>query len=543
MSEDNEDNIVPLPTARPQGLPFVSVVIPAYNEENYLLSCLESIKNQDYAAEYEVIVVDNASTDNTAQIARDWGAKVVYESKQSPACARQKGAEVATGKIIAFTDADTRAPTHWLSTIVWRFLCEPEIVSLSGPYAYCDAGRFSKITTYIGNFLTVITDQLFRKVFRKGSAIWGCNFAVRRSALLEVGGFDTSIKFYGEEYELSLRLKKAGKGCIMPRLFVLTSARRLKRIGIVNQYWNWIVDYFTVLFWYTPLPEKLEDWPSRAWQTFVASFSWQRVRASWVYVALFFGLLWLNISPAFEAIGRFIYVFDIGVVSTLFAYHSVNPRSRFYGKVCSNGDRNRLRIALTFDDGPNEPYTSQVLSILEQYRIKATFFIIGENALRYPETCRRIVAAGNVIGNHSYHHLKSLCLRRGKTVARDIELAHQAIYKCTGLEPKLFRPPHGFRTPWLMRTVRNLGYRVVTWDNMTSDWNAEKSGDEIILAILGRARPGGVIVLHDGRDMRLNYDRSHMLQALPFVIETLMERGFEFVTIPELLQSKGDLSA
>ena len=538
-----EDEIAEAAINGRRGLSMVSVVVPAYNEEHFLPFCLESIKNQDYSGEYEVIVVDNASTDNTAEIARDWGAKVVYEGKQSPACARQKGAEVAKGKIVAFIDADTRAPTHWLSTIVWRFLCEPEIVSLSGPYAYCDAGKFSKISSYLGNFFSIITDQLFRKVFGKGSAIWGCNFAVRRSAFWEVGGFDTSIKFYGEEYDLSLRLRKAGKGSVMPRLFVLTSARRLKRIGVVNQYWNWMVDYFTVLFWNTPLPEKLEDWPSKAWQTFAASFSWQRVRTSWVYVALLFGLFWLNVSPAFEAIGRIIYVFDIGVLSTLFTYHGVNPRSRFYGKVCSNGNRNRLRIALTFDDGPNEPYTSQVLDILEQYKIKATFFIIGQNARRYPETCRRIVAAGNVVGNHSYHHLKSLCLRRGRTVARDIELAQQAIHECTGLEPKLFRPPHGFRTPWLMRTVRNLGYTVVTWDNMTSDWNAEKSGDEIVQAILGRARPGGVIVLHDGRDRRLNYDRSHMLQALPFVIETLMERGFEFATIPELLESAGELSA
>ena len=262
-----------------------------------------------------------------------------------------------------------------------------------------------------------------------------------------------------------------------------------------------------------------------------------------LYVALFFGLLWLNVSPAFEAVGRLIYVFDIGIASTLFAYHGINPRSRFYGKVCSNGDRNRLRIALTLDDGPNEPYTSQVLNILEQYRIKATFFIIGENARRHPETCRRIVAAGNVVGNHSYHHRKSLCLRRGKTVAHDIEMAHQAIYECTGLEPTLFRPPHGFRSPWLMRTVRNLGYTVVTWDNMTSDWNSEKSGEEIIQAILRRAKPGGVIVLHDGRDTRFSYDRDHMLQALPFVIETLLERGFEFVTIPELLEPEGEISA
>jgi peptidoglycan/xylan/chitin deacetylase (PgdA/CDA1 family)/GT2 family glycosyltransferase len=539
----SEDNIVQAPTARSQGFPFVSVVIPAYNEENYLLSCLESIGKQDYASEYEVIVVDNASTDNTAKIALDWGAKVVYESKRSPACARQKGAEVATGEIIAFIDADTQAPAHWLATHVSRLVREPEMVAVSGPYAYCDAGRFTKITSYASGFINIIIDQLFRKVLNKGGAIWGCNFAVRRSAFWEVGGFDTSIKFYGEEYELSLKLRRAGKGGIIPRLFVLTSARRLKRIGVVNQYWNWIVDYFSVLFWYTPIPEKLEDWPSKAWQTVVASFSWQRAKASLVYVALFFGLLWLNVSPVLEAVGRLIYVFDIGIVSTLFAYHGISPRSRFYGKVCSNGNRNHLRIALTFDDGPNEPYTSQALAILEQYRIKATFFIIGQNAQRYPETCRRIVTAGNVIGNHSYHHHKSLCLRRGKTVARDIELAHQAIYECTGLEPKLFRPPHGFRTPWMMRTVRHLGYTVVTWDNMTSDWNAEKSGEEIIRAILRRAKPGGVIVLHDGRDTRLNYDRSQMLQALPFVIETLRERGFDFVTIPELLESDGELSA
>ena len=90
----------------------------------------------------------------------------------------------------------------------------------------------------------------------------------------------TSIRFYGEEYELSLRLRIAGKGGIIPRLFVLTSARRLKRIGVVNQYWNWIVDYFSVLFWYKPISEELEDWPTKAWQTVVASFSWQRVKVS-----------------------------------------------------------------------------------------------------------------------------------------------------------------------------------------------------------------------------------------------------------------------
>jgi len=329
----SQGNTVQVPTASSKELPSVSLVIPAYNEEKYLPLCLESIKKQDYTEQYEVIVVDNASTDNTARIALDWGAKVVYESKRSPACARQKGAEAATGEIIAFIDADSQAPACWLSTIVSPFVREPETVAISGPYAYCDAGRIAKIASYAGSFINIIIDQLFRKAFNKGGAIWGCNFAVRRSALLEIGGFDTSIRFYGEEYELSLRLKKVGKGGIIPRLFVLTSARRLKRMGVVTHYWNWVVDYFSVLFWYKPISEELEDWPAKAWQTVVASFSSQRVRASLWYVALFFGLLWLHISPVIEAVGRAIYVFDIGVLSTLFAYHGINPRSRFYGKV------------------------------------------------------------------------------------------------------------------------------------------------------------------------------------------------------------------
>ncbi len=514
----------------------VSVVIPAYNEEKYLPWCLESIGKQDYAAVYDVIVVDNASTDNTAQIALDWGARVVYENKRSPACARQKGTEVATGDIIAFIDADTQAPPCWLSTIVSRFIREPETVVISGPYAYFDAGNFARIASYIGNFISIIIDQLFRKVLNKGSAVWGSNFAVRRSALRQVGGFDTSIRFYGEEYELSLRLKTVGKGRIVPRLFVLTSARRLKRIGVVTLYWNWVVDYFSVLFWYEPISERLEDLPAKTWQTVVASFSSGKVRTSLWYVALSFGLLWLHVSPVIEAVGRLVYVFDIGILSTLFAYHGVSPRSRLYGKVWSNGNRDRPRVSLTFDDGPNEPYTSQVLNILERYRIKATFFVIGQNARRHPDICLRIVTEGNVIGNHSYYHHKSLCLRRGSTVAHDIKLAHQAIYECTGFEPRLFRPPYGFRTPWLMRAVRHLGYTVVTWDNMTGDWKANKSGEEIVHTIVQRVRPGGVIVLHDGRNGRPSYDRSQMLRALPLLIENLSERGFDFVTIPELLE-------
>jgi glycosyltransferase involved in cell wall biosynthesis len=259
-----------------QRMLFVSVVIPAYNEEKYLPLCLESVRKQDYTGSYELIVVDNASTDNTAKIARDADATVVYEGKRSPACARQKGAEAAKGEIIAFIDADTEAPTCWLSTIVSRFIREPEIVLLSGPYAFADAGQVAKVTSYFGNFIGINLDYLFRLVLSKGGAVWGSNFAVRRSALFDVGGFDTSIKFYGEEYELSLRLRKVGKAGIIPWLFVLTSARRVKSLGVVTQYWNWAVDYFSVLFWYKPIPERFEDWPAKTWQSMADSLPWNR---------------------------------------------------------------------------------------------------------------------------------------------------------------------------------------------------------------------------------------------------------------------------
>ena len=518
--------------------PHISVVIPAYNEERFLPLCLESLRNQDYAGDYEIIVADNASTDNTAKVALAMGAKVVYESKRSPACARQRGLEEARGDIVTFIDADTQAPSCWLSTIVSRFTREPKTVVISGPFAFFDAGTFARIASYAANFISICLDQLFRRAFNKGGALWGSNFAVRRSALLEAGGFDTSIKFYGEEYELSLRLKEKGRAGIIPWLFVLTSARRLKRLGVVTQYWNWIVDYFSVLFWYKPIPERLEDWPMKAWQAVVSYFSWQRLRWSFKYFVLLLCLLWLHTTPLVEGVRRLLYGAEITALAVLFTYHGISPASRLYGKVHSNGNRSHRQVALTFDDGPNEPYTSQVLNILLQYKVKATFFLIGRNVLRHPEICRRALAQGNVVGNHSYHHHKLLWLRQGKAAAREIDLARQAIYEATGYQSKLFRPPHGFRTPWLMRTIRHLGYTVVTWDNMTDDWKAEKPANKIVEAIVKRARPGSIIVLHDGRGTRESYDRSQMVQALPRIIDDLRKKGFDFVSVPELVQEE-----
>jgi peptidoglycan/xylan/chitin deacetylase (PgdA/CDA1 family) len=408
-------------------------------------------------------------------------------------------------------------------------------VVISGPYAFYDAGKIVRVTSYI-NYIAISLDQLFRRACNKGGALWGSNFAVRRKALLAVGGFDTSIKFYGEEYELSLRLRQAGKGKIEPGLFVLTSARRLKRLGFVTQYWNWTVDYFSILFWHRPLPERLEDWPSRAWRDLATGFSRRKLGTFVKYIGVLVCVVWLNTTPVLETFRKLVYLVDIAGLGAWFAYHGIHPVSQLYGNVYSNGNRNQRQVALSFDDGPSPAYTPQVLNLLAQYGIKATFFVIGQNVYRYPGVCREVSAAGHVIGNHSYYHRKSLCWKGGKVAAREVLRTSEAIFQSTGVEVKLFRPPHGFRTPWLMHTLRRLGYAVVTWDNMTDDWEANKPAADIVEAIVKRTKPGSIIVLHDGRSHHDGYDRSQMLLALPRIIETLRDRGFDFVTVPQVLQ-------
>lgn len=470
--------------------PFISVVVPAYNEEGFLPLCLGSLKGQDYAGDYEIIVVDNASTDRTAEVASRLGVKVVFEARRSPSFARHRGLLEAKGEIVAFIDADTIARQGWLSAIVRRFSRNPRIVAVTGPCAFFDAGVAARIMSHIMNFLIIILDHAFRWVTMKGGALWGSNFAARRQILLEVGGFDTSIKFLGEDNELSLRLKVKGKLSLIPSLFVLTSARRLREEGIWCALWNYIISYFSVLFCHRPLSERLTDIP------------WKLRKA---------------------------------VVNKLLT----SPFAFAYGRVIAHGDRCHRQIALTFDDGPNEPFTSQTLDILRQYGVKATFFMIGQNVEQWTEVCQRVIREGHIIGNHSYFHSRWLAFNRGRNIARELKLAQEAIYQASGVTPSLFRPPYGLRSPWLLTAAANLGFTVITWDNMTNDWDSGKGAEQIASAILTRAKPGSIIVLHDGRGIKHGFDRTSLLGALPHLLAGLKQQGYQFVTVPELIASKG----
>ncbi len=516
--------------------PLISVVIPAYNEEQFLPSCLLSLKRQDYPGGFEIIVVDNNSTDRTAQIAASFGAQVILETKKGPAAARQRGANAARGDIIAFIDADTCAPINWLSRINRHFQQHPHTVVVSGPYAFQDTNILNRGGSYLLNFVFISLDHYFRKVCRKGGALWGANFAVRRISFEKVGGFDTSIPFYGEDYELSLRLKDVGKSDLMHFLFVTTSARRVRYLGIVTQYWNWIINYFSVLFQHHPIAKKMEDLPSRCWYRLTNRFSksvWLTFLLSFLSLLLII-LFWALIDESWviwAGIGLF-----LAILVAFLIYHGVNPGSRWYGEVFSRGITEVRVVALTFDDGPQPFSTSQVLEILARNGVRATFFVTGEHALLYPKLCQQIVREGHIIGSHAMRHQRSLCLRRKSTIDREITAAEKIITEITGVTPLFFRPPYGFRSPIMMEVLRNHHYKVITWDNMTDDWQAQKSADKILQAIMLKVQPGGIIVLHDGRSHNLNYDRSEMLQALPQIIHHLNDSGYKLVTIPEIIR-------
>lgn len=469
--------------------PFVSIVVPAINEEKLLGLCLSSLKEQDYAGDYEIIVVDNASSDRTREVALSFGVRVVSEPNIGTGWARQHGLLEAKGEIVAFTDADTMVSRQWLSTLTQHLRHNPKIIAVTGPYAFFDAGAVVRTVSYVINFVFIILDNAFRYVTGKGGTIWGSNFAGRRQALLEVGGFDTNIKHLGDDHELSLRLKEKGKVKLISTLFVLTSARRIKEQGLLCTYWNYITSYFSILFYHKPLPQRLEDMPRKLGKAIINK---------------------LHSSPT-------------------------------HAKLISCGDRRCKQIALTFDDGPNEPFTSHILDILEKHGVKATFFMLGQNAKRFASVCQRIRKEGHIIGNHSYSHSRWLALKREREIAQELELTQETIYKASGVKPNLFRPPYGFWTPWMLRAAKKLGFTVITWDNMTNDWKSTKEADGIVSTILKRTKPGGIIVLHDGRDTRQGYDRTPLLRALPVIITDLKRQGYQLVTVPELLdEGKSD---
>ncbi len=206
-----------------------------------------------------------------------------------------------------------------------------------------------------------------------------------------------------------------------------------------------------------------------------------------------------------------------------------------FGPSIERGPRTR-RLYLTFDDGPNERATPEILDTLGVERVPAAFFMVGTHVRLSPLLARQVRQAGHEIGNHTEHHIK-LHLRGSRRIRAELEAAHAAIMGATGSTPRAFRAPHGLRSPFLAPVTRELGYTVFGWTFGVFD-TARPGAEEIRRRVRVRLRPGAIVLLHDGDGYNSAGDRMQTAAALPGIIADARAAGYEFGALSELLESK-----
>ena len=474
--------------------PFISVVIPAFNEEDLLRDCICSLLAQEYDGRFEIIVVDNASTDATATIARAMGVRVVSELKKGYVHAVKAGFSAAAGDIIACTDADTRVPPTWLSRITEVLSCAA-IVGCSGTFRFYDGPVWLR---FLG------------EVFgRWNYHLAGANMAVWRRAYVASGGFNVNVNL-GADVELGQRLKRQGKVVLDAALRVSTSGRRFQ-FAFFQTLWLYYLNDLWLLLLKRPL---FYNFPAIRIprERNISHVNWPLLAR----VCGAFGILWC------------------------FLWVTENTNNQLFGTVLAHGQRHEALVALTFDDGPSR-YTPQILDTLARYNVKATFFVIGKNVDRYPATARRIVCDGHVLGNHTYSHPFLAPMEPPAQIKKQIDLAADAIKRAAGVSPVLFRPPHGWRSPWMARELKKDNYTVVTWTVSPDDWQSSVTSATVVKRVLSRTHSGAIILLHDGLETKDTFRKDATIDALPLIINELKNRGYCFVTVPELIEASHDL--
>jgi glycosyltransferase involved in cell wall biosynthesis len=229
----------------------ISFIIPAYNEENYIGQCLESIiqEAKNSPLETEIIVVNNASTDNTRQVAQSFtGVKVVDESRKGVGFARQAGFLASSGDLVAYIDADSQLIPGWIKTATKK-IGKKNVVAVSGPAIFHDLPVTANITIRTIYYLAYCL---------KSFAI-GANLIIKRAALQEIGGINTSFEFYGDDADLGRSLAKVGRVVFTFALPVYTSGRRFKEEGLLTMGVKYQVNYIWSLLFKKPFTAKHID--------------------------------------------------------------------------------------------------------------------------------------------------------------------------------------------------------------------------------------------------------------------------------------------
>lgn len=207
-------------------------------------------------------------------------------------------------------------------------------------------------------------------------------------------------------------------------------------------------------------------------------------------------------------------------------------QQRYPETVVLRGQQTDNSVALTFDDGPDPRFTPQILDILKENNIKATFFLMGARVEKYPDIVKRIVDEGHVIGNHTYWHPNLVKEADINTLEREVSSTEEVLAKQINYRTKLFRAPYGFLYNELVEKLKGMDYTVVGWSVDSLDWR-ESPPEVISYNVLSNFEPGAIVLMHDGGEW--DADRTNTIKALQLIIPALKEQGMTFKTVPELL--------
>jgi peptidoglycan/xylan/chitin deacetylase (PgdA/CDA1 family) len=225
-------------------------------------------------------------------------------------------------------------------------------------------------------------------------------------------------------------------------------------------------------------------------------------------------------------------------------YNGQAPKPQGFGRTFVGTPGEGRLMALTYDDGPNTAWTPRLLELLAEHDVKATFFSIGEFAEQQPELLREVAAAGHAIGNHTYHHV-AMPFHTDDTIRTELRRATEAIEgagveMATAQGKRLMRPPWGRRRPGTLRVLREEGYVPVVWSVTLWDWTKRVSTEKIMRKAERQISGGDVILLHDGCNEGMGWDRRHSIEATELILtQWKKQQGFEFVTIPEMIERTG----
>jgi peptidoglycan/xylan/chitin deacetylase (PgdA/CDA1 family) len=240
----------------------------------------------------------------------------------------------------------------------------------------------------------------------------------------------------------------------------------------------------------------------------------------------------LTISEDF-AVGAAALVVAASAAGTL-TYAALSAESQLFGHaIIAGSDPNE--VALTYDDGPNDAATDELLELLALHNTRATFFMIGQFVRQRPEIVRRVHAAGHLIGNHTETH-PWLCYSPARVIRHELRACNEALEDTIGAPVRYLRPPHGARRPMVFRAAAELGLKLVQWNAMGHDW--QPIGSERILADIETARHraqhrhvGTNILLHDGYARIMGADRSDTLKVTEQLLQRFAREGVRTVTV------------